>query len=108
MRSPEHFVARRGSGVDAVVVRIGLNGAQLVLVDTEGRWDRWVYRSEDEARQIAERLGIRAHVGEYPDEVRVRMNAHRRPADDFDLQAYPEMGHIGPLTSYPENRRRPP
>jgi hypothetical protein len=106
-RAPQDFIARRGADSDAVVVRIGLNGAMLVLVDREGRWERWVYRSVDEAKDVAEGLGLAASVGEYPEEVRVRMNAYRRPAADFDRGAYPEQGHVGPVIPYPENRPRP-
>ena len=105
-RTPAEFVERAGEGTDAVVIRIGLNDAQLVLIDGEGRWDRWVYHSQDEATREAEKLGVDVHVGEYPEEVRVRMNAHRRPADDFDRAAYPEQGRVGPVIPYPENRPR--
>jgi hypothetical protein len=107
-RSPQDFIARRGSDVDAVVVRIGINGAMLVLIDREGRWERWVYHSIDEAKDIAEGLDLSVSVGEYPEDVRVRMNSYRRPPADFDRGAYPEQGHVGPVISYPENRPRSP
>lgn len=106
VRTPAEFVERAGDGVDAVVIRIGLNDAQVVLIDEDGRWDRWVYHSLDEATEEAERLGVPVHVGEYPEEIRVRMNNHRRPAADFDLAAYPEQGRVGPVIPYPENRPR--
>jgi hypothetical protein len=105
IRTPQDYVARR-QGSDAVVVRIGLNDAQLVLVDGEGHWDRWVYNSVEEARQVAETLGVPVHVGEYPEEVRVRMNARRRTPEEFDRGAYPEVGRVGPSLPYPENRPR--
>jgi hypothetical protein len=105
-RVPSDFVERDREGTEAIVIRIGLNDAQLVLVDGQGRWDRWVYHSLDEARAEAEKLGVDVHVGEYPEEVRVRMNAYRRPADDFDRAAYPEQGAVGPVIPYPENRPR--
>ena len=105
-RFPADFVARDAEGTEAVVIRIGLNDAQLVLIDGEGRWDRWVYHSLDEARAEADKLGVQVHVGEYPEEVRVRMNAYRRPSADFDRGAYPEQGHVGPVIPYPENRPR--
>jgi len=105
-RFPADFAERDREGTEAVVIRIGLNDAQLVLIDGEGRWDRWVYHSLDEARSEAEKLGIEVHVGEYPEEVRVRMNAYRRPPDDFDRAAYPEQGAVGPVIPYPENRPR--
>lgn len=105
-RTPSDFLETAAEGTDAVVVRIGLNDAQLVLVDGDGRWDRWVYHSMDEATAEAEKLGVEVHVGEYPEEVRVRMNARRRPPDDFDRAAYPEQGRVGPVIPYPENRPR--
>jgi hypothetical protein len=107
-RTPADFVARDPSGTEAVVIRIGLNDAQLVLIDGDGRWDRWVYHSPDEAKREADALGVDVHVGEYPEEVRVRMNAYQRPSADFDRGAYPEQGHVGPVIPYPENRPRNP
>jgi hypothetical protein len=104
-RAPEDFRARQGPETEAVVVRIGLNGAQLVLVDGDGAWERWVYPSEDDAVAAAERLGIAVHHG-YPEHVRVRMNARVRPLEEFELAPYPEQGRVGPVNSYPENRPR--
>jgi hypothetical protein len=104
-RRPEEFVLDR-TGVEAVVIRIGLNDAQLVLVDQDGDWDRWVYHSVDEASAAAASLGLEPHVGAYPEELRVRINARRRPAESFDRGAYPEQGHVGPVIPYPENRPR--
>jgi len=110
VRSPEDFLAKAPGGAEAVVVRMGLNGAQLVLVDRAGRWDRWIYPSVNRATEIAETLGIPVHVGSYPEELRVSMNAHRRTKEDFDSGAYPEQGRVGPVIPYPENRpvRRDP
>ena len=105
-RYPHEFVAASGEGTDAVIIRIGLHDAQLVLVDADGRWSRWVYHSTDEAEAVARSLGVRVHVGEYPEELRVRMNAHQRPREDFDRGAYPEQGAVGPVINYPENRPR--
>jgi hypothetical protein len=107
IRDPEDFLARHREGIEAVIVRIGLNDAQLVLVDGLGRWERWVYHSVEEAKAVAENLGIEAiHDGEYPEELRVRINAYQRPADSFDDAAYPEQASVGPVIPYPENRRR--
>ncbi|MDQ3981412.1 MAG: hypothetical protein M3271_01880 [Actinomycetota bacterium] len=106
LRSPEDFLAAYGPGIEAVVVRIGLHDAQLVLVDSRGWWQRWVYHSVEETTAVAESLRIPVHVGEYPEEMRVRMNAFRRPAEDFDKAAYPEQGMVGPVIPYPENRPR--
>lgn len=92
---------------DAVVVRIGLNGAQLVLVAPDGFWDKWVYPDVEAAADAARAVGIdRVHLGEYPEDVRVRMNAYRRPKEDFDHGAYQEQGRVGPVIPYPENRFR--
>ena len=105
-RRPKDFVRRQGPGVEAVIVRIGLHDAQLVLVDGDGRWERWVYRSTEEAERAAEELGLRTHTGAYPEDLRVRMNAFVRPAGDFERGAYPEQGKVGPVIPYPENRPR--
>jgi hypothetical protein len=105
-RKPEDLVAARGEGTEAVVVRIGGHDAQLVLVDPDGAWDRWVYHSVEEAQEVADALGVPVHVGEYPEELRVRINAHVRPPQEFDKAAYPEQGSVGPVIPYPENRPR--
>lgn len=106
VRHPEDFVAASGEGTVAVVVHIGLHDAQLVLVDADGRWNRWVYHSTAEAEAAARSLGVPMHVGEFPEDVRVRMNAYQRPREDFDRAAYPEQGAVGPVINYPENRPR--
>jgi hypothetical protein len=106
LRSPEDFLGAYGPGTEAVVIRIGLHDAQLVLVDSRGWWQRWVYRSVEEATAVGESLHVPVHLGEYPEEMRVRMNALRRPAEDFDRAAYPEQGTVGPVIPYPENRPR--
>ncbi|HYY44931.1 MAG TPA: hypothetical protein VE975_07050 [Actinomycetota bacterium] len=103
---PREFLAAAGEGTEAVVVRIGANDAQLVLVAPDGSWERWVLHSMEEAQRIAEALSVPIHVGEYPEDVRVRMNARRRPPQDFDARAYPEQGAVGPVLPYPENRPR--
>lgn len=105
VRKPEEFVAAR-ENVTAIVVRIGLHDAQLVLVDGDGDWQRFVYHSVDEATQAAQAIGLEAHVGEYPEEIRVKMNTRRRPPESFDRGAYPEQGRVGPQIPYPENRPR--
>jgi hypothetical protein len=106
IREPENFVQRTGDGTDAVVIRIGLRDAQLVLIDANGMWQRWVYPSVEGAEHAAQGLGIPVHLGEYPEAVRVRMNGRRRLPEDFDRGAYPEQGAVGPVTSYRENRPR--
>lgn len=104
-RVPRDFVSAH-AGTEAVVVRIGLHDTQVVLVDQDGWWDRWVYHSLDEAKEIARALGVPVHVGEYPEPIRVRMNKARRSRKEFDTAAYPEEGHIGPAIPHPENRPR--
>ena len=105
-RKPSDFVDKRGEGTEAVVIRIGLHDAQLVLIDSRGAWQRWVYHSVEEAQEVAAELGVPVHVGEYPEETRVRINSYRRPQRDFDKGAYPEQGGVGPVIPYPENRPR--
>jgi hypothetical protein len=106
LRNPRDFIQARGDGTEAVVIRIGLHDAQLVLVDGNGRWQRWVYHSVEEATAVAESLEIPVHVGEYPEELRVRINRYVRTPADFDKGAYPEQGAVGPVIPYPENRPR--
>lgn len=107
IRGPQDFLAVYGrDGSEAVVIRIGANDTQLVLVDGAGRWDRWVYHSEEEATKTAESLGLPVHVGEYPEETRVRIGKFQPGADHFDGGAYPEQGAVGPVKPYPENRPR--
>lgn len=105
IRKPEDFVTYK-DGTEAVVIRIGLHDAQLVLVAGSGEWQRWVYHSMEEATEVAARLGVPVHEGEYPEEMRVRINAYRRPPRDYDEAAYPEQGAVGPVMPYPENRPR--
>jgi hypothetical protein len=106
-KTPKAFLDDHRDETEAVVIRIGLNDAQLVLVDGEGRWDRWVYHSVEEAKDAAAALGLEAHVGEYPEKTRVRMNSYRKPREAFETAAYPEQGRVGPVIPYPENRPRP-
>lgn len=108
IRTPEQFLEVKGEGNEAVVIRIGKNDAQLVLVDREGGWKRWVYHSVEEATAVAGSLGVPVHVGEYPEEMRVRINGHPRTPEDYDRSAYPEQGGVGPVMPYPENRPRRP
>ena len=106
-QEPLEHVARIGpKGAEAVVVRIGQADAQLVVVGADGAWKRWVYRSMEDAKRLAEGLGIPVHTGEYPESTRVRMNAYRRAAESFATSAYPEQGAVGPVRPYPENRPR--
>src|SRR4051812_20002562 len=94
IRTPEQFLERGGEGCDAVVVRIGLNDARLVLVDPRGAWQHWVYHSVEEATSVAQGVGLEPTVGEYPEALRVRINSYQRPPNDFDRAAYPEQGAV--------------
>ena len=107
IRTPQQFVDKLGKdGSEAVVIRIGMNDAQLVLVDGRGRWERWVYHSVEEASGVAESLGVPLHVGEYPEETRVRIGKYVPSDEHYEKDAYPEQGEVGPLFPYPENRER--
>lgn len=107
IRGPQDFLAVYGrDGSEAIVIRIGANDTQLVLVDGAGRWDRWVYHSETEAKKVAETLRVPVHVGEYPESTRVRIGKFQPGADHFETAAYPEQGAVGPINQYPENRPR--
>jgi hypothetical protein len=106
-RSPDEFVARAAGDVEAVVTRLGLNGAQAVLVSPSGSWRRWVYPSVEAAAEAAGDAGCIVHEGEFPEALRVRLNAYRRPPEDFERAPYPEQGWVGPVNFYPENRPRP-
>ena len=105
IRTPEQFVSYK-EGAEAVVIRIGLHDAQLVLVAKSGEWQRWVYHSMQEATAVAGGLGVPVHEGEYPEEMRVRINSFQRTPRDYDRAAYPEQGGVGPVMPYPENRPR--
>ena len=105
---PEDFVGENAEGMEAIVIRIGAGDAQLVLVDADGRWDRWVYHSVEECTAKAKDLGIsNLHEGEFPEKTRVRMNAYQKPKEEYAAAAYPEQGRVGPIIPYPENRPRP-
>jgi len=107
IRSPRDFLDKLGAeGSEAVVIRIGMNDAQLVMVDSRGFWDRWVYHSVAEALEVASSLGVPVHDGEYPEETRVRIGKYQPGPEHFDKAAYPEQGEVGPVIPYPENRPR--
>ncbi len=107
IRGPEDFIDKLGrDGSDAVVIRIGLNDAMLVLVDQRGRWERWVYHSMEEAGSVAATLDVPVHTGEYPEELRVRIGKYQPGAEHYEKAAYPEQGEVGPVMPYPENRPR--
>ncbi len=62
-----------GAGaVDAVVQRIGHETWDLILVDADGAWDRWVFSSDAAARAAAEAAGAFVHDG-WTDELSQRV-----------------------------------
>ena len=66
-----HF-AEAHRPVDAVVQRIGRDTWDLILIDGEGAWDRWVFESEDAASNAARRAGAEVHEG-WTDELSQRV-----------------------------------
>jgi hypothetical protein len=60
-------------GVEAVLQRCGEQTHDLVLVDVEGNWNRWVYQSEGAAVEAADRLDVPLHRG-WDDRMSRRMN----------------------------------
>ena len=60
-------------GVECVLQRCGLNTFDLLLIDVDGNWTRWVFTSEDEAVQVAEVLEMPLHKG-WDDRMVKRMN----------------------------------
>lgn len=82
------FAASR-PGVEAVVQRIGLRTAQVVLVAGNGEWTRVVVPSVDEGRALCSALGIEARDA-WTDPVRRRMGTYRRPPQEWADAPYPE------------------
>ena len=68
------FVQLR-SDVEAVVQRCGLRTYDLLLIDAEGNWTRWVFTSEEAAAAAAESLDVPLHR-EWDERMVRRMN-HR-------------------------------
>lgn len=85
---------RTREGVEAVITRIGFHNAQVILVAADGAWQRFVVSSVDQARRMCERLKVVSHEG-YPDHIRQRMGAHRRPPEDWAEAPYPEQRRGG-------------
>jgi hypothetical protein len=59
--------------VEAVLQRCGLDTFDLLLIDLDGNWTRWVFPSEEEAAAVAEGLGVPLHRG-WDDRMTRRMN----------------------------------
>jgi hypothetical protein len=61
--------------VEAVLQRCGIETHDLLLIDMDGNWTRWVFSSEDAARAVAGDLEVPLHEG-WDDRMARRMN-HR-------------------------------
>jgi hypothetical protein len=66
------FVALRPD-VEAVLQRCGLRTYDLVLVDPQGNWTRWVFTSEEAAAAAADDLQVPLHRG-WDERMSRRMN----------------------------------
>jgi hypothetical protein len=84
----EEFLKTR-SGVEAMIMHIGLHTAQLVLIAEDGEWLRLVVPSVEQAHKLSERLNVKAHDG-YPEHLRQRISAYRRSPEDWREAPYPE------------------
>jgi hypothetical protein len=51
------------SDVEAVLQRCGRDTWDLVLIDVDGSWTRWVFVSREAAEAAAEDLGVPLHEG---------------------------------------------
>lgn len=86
--TPRDFVRTR-QGVEAVIMRIGLNTTQVILVAEDGEWLRYVVPTVERANDMCERLKIPFHEG-YPDHLRRRVASHTRTRRDWIEAPYPE------------------
>ncbi len=59
--------------VEAVLQRCGVDTYDLVLIDLDGNWTRWVFTSEELAMTVANRLEIPVHR-EWDERMVKRMN----------------------------------
>lgn len=60
--------------------RCGIDTYDLVLVDLDGNWTRWVFASEEAAVEAAEALDIPIHRG-WDERMNRRMNVRDHWAD---------------------------
>jgi hypothetical protein len=61
--------------VEAVLQRCGADTFDLVLIDLDGNWTRWVFPSQEVAEAVAADLEIRLHHGwEEDDRMSRRLN----------------------------------
>lgn len=59
--------------VEAVLQRCGLNTFDLLLIDLDGNWTRWVFTTENAAVSVAEALDLPLHRS-WDDRMVKRMN----------------------------------
>jgi len=59
--------------VEAVLHRCGLDTYDLLLIDVDGNWTRWVFTTEESAVAVAGDLEVRLHRG-WDDRMTRRMN----------------------------------
>jgi len=59
--------------VEAVLQRCGLGTFDLLLIDLDGNWTRWVFTSEEVAVDVAGDLEVPLHRG-WDDRMTKRMN----------------------------------
>ena len=60
--------------VEGVLQRCGLNTWDLILVDVEGNWTRWVFVSREQAEAACRELGVPLHHGWEDPRMARRMN----------------------------------
>lgn len=60
--------------VEAVLQRCGRDTWDLLLIDADGNWTRWVFASREEAEEACRDLGIRLHEGWDDPRMARRMN----------------------------------
>jgi hypothetical protein len=60
--------------VEAVLQRCGLNTFDLLLIDLDGNWTRWVFPSREIAEGVAHELEVPVHDGWDDDRMAKRMN----------------------------------
>jgi hypothetical protein len=60
--------------VEAVLQRCGIDTFDLVLIDLDGNWTRWVFPSQEAAEAAARELEMPLHHGWDDDRMAKRMN----------------------------------
>ena len=73
--------AIEGTDVEAVVQRVGLRTWDCLLVDVEGRWERAIFSTKEEAAAACSELGMRIHDGWDDPRIVQRMNRMDHWAD---------------------------